>query len=247
MPLYHSDAFVLRTYTLGERDQIVVFFTCEFGKLRAVASRSHSTRRPMAGYYQPLILLRAIFFRRPSQALYRIDAVDLIQAFRPLHEDFSYLRCGLYLTELIDVTTRDHEPVPELFTLLRRTLEQLPQVADTAMLLRLFELRVLMLIGYTPQVLYCTRCAEDVKGDEGRYSPQLGGLLCATCATAVRQTLAVGRTALAFLRQAIASHASQAAARRLDPTAQQELERLLQAHLTARLGRELKSYAFLQL
>ncbi len=247
VPLYHSDAFVLRTYTLGERDQIVVFFTRDFGKLRAVARRSHSTRRPTAGYYQPLILLRAILFGRPSQALYRINTVDLLQAFQPLHNDFGYLRSGLYLTELIDVTTHEHEPVPELFTLLLLTLEQLPLVPQTAMLLRLFELQLLMLSGYTPEVLYCVRCTGEVEDDGRRYSPRLGGVVCTTCATAVRQTLAVGRPVLAFLRQAIAGNASHGPAMQLDTAAQQELDRVLHAHLTARLGRELKSYAFLQL
>ena len=40
--LYRSAAFVLHTYKLAETDQIVVLFTQEFGKLRAVARRSHS-------------------------------------------------------------------------------------------------------------------------------------------------------------------------------------------------------------
>ena len=69
MPLYHSDAFVLRTYKLGERDQIVVFFPGDFGKVRAVARRSQSSRRPQASYYQPLMLVRAILFGQPSRPL----------------------------------------------------------------------------------------------------------------------------------------------------------------------------------
>ena len=247
MPLYQSDAFVLRTYKLGERDQIVVLFTRDFGKLRAVARRSHSSRRPTAGYYQPLLLLRAIVFGRPSQALYRMNSVDLVQAFRPLHEDFGYLRCGLYLTELIDATTHDHEPVPELFTLLHLTLEQLPQVPQTSVLLRLFEVRLLMLLGYTPQVLYCACCDGDVPDGAARFSPPLGGLVCPRCAVTVRRTLALGPQALAFLRQAMAGDAGQGPAMQLDPAAQQELDGVLHMHLTTCLGRELKSYAFLQL
>jgi len=247
VPLYQSDAFVLHTYKLGEADQIVVLFTREFGKIRAVARRSHTPRRHTASYYQPLMLLRAIFFGRPTQALYRLNTVDLVQSFRPLHEDFGLLRYGLYLTELLDVTTHEREPMPELFTLFQDTLEQLTQTPNPAMLLRLFELRVLMAIGYTPQVLHCAQCANDIQAHERTFSPHLGGLVCTSCASKVRHTLTVSATTLESLRLAIVSDATQFPSCGLAAEEQQELERVLHAHLTACLGRELKSYAFLHL
>jgi DNA repair protein RecO (recombination protein O) len=247
VPLYQSKAFVLRTYKLGESDQIVVFFTQDFGKLRAVARRSHSPRRHTASYYQPLMLLHAILFGRPSQALYRINTVDVVQSFRVLHEDFGHLRYGLYMTELLDATTQEREPMPELFELFHLSLEQLPQVACPTLLLRLFELRVLMAIGYAPQLLYCARCANDLQPHDRTFSPHLGGLLCTTCTPQVRQTLTVSHATLEYLQRAMAREAHDFSSLPLAPAAQQELEHVLHTHLTWRLGRELKSYAFLHL
>jgi DNA repair protein RecO (recombination protein O) len=43
MPLYKTDALILRTYKLGEADRIVVFLTRDRGKKRGVAS---GARRP---------------------------------------------------------------------------------------------------------------------------------------------------------------------------------------------------------
>jgi DNA repair protein RecO (recombination protein O) len=247
VPLYQSDAFVLRTYQLGEADQIVVFFTRDFGKLRAVARRSHSPRRHSASYYQPLLLLQTILFGRPTQALYRINTVDIVQTFRGLHEDFERLRCGLYMTELLDVTTHEREPLQELFTLFQLALEQLLQTTNTALLLRQFELRLLGIIGYTPQVLYCARCACELRPHDRTFSPLLGGLLCSACAPEVRQTLLISPATRAYLCGVIDSTTTEFPAIALDTSAQQELETLLHLHLTARLGRELKSYAFLHL
>jgi DNA repair protein RecO (recombination protein O) len=247
VPLYRSDAFVLRTYTLGETDQIVVLFTREFGKIRAVARRSHSPRRHMASYYQPLLLLHAIFFGRPTQALFRLNTVDLVQSFRQLHEDFSLLRAGLYLTELLDASTQEREPMPELFTLFHEAFAQLEQTSQPAVVLRLCELRVLMAIGYTPQLLHCARCTRDLQPHERTFSPHLGGLICQSCTTAVRPTFTVSAATLAVLRQAMASDTTHLPGLGVDPVGHQELERLLHTHLTACLGRELKSYAFLHL
>ena len=247
MALYRSDAFVLRTYKLGETDQIVVLFTRDFGKLRAVVRHSHSPRRYTASYYQPLMLLNAIVFGRPGQALYRMHSSDIVHALRPLHEDFSLLRCGLYMTELIDVATHEREPVQELFALLQQSLEQLTQTADPVLLLRLFELRLLMATGYTPQLLYCAHCTSDLQPQACTFSPRLGGLLCPACAATARQTFTVSPEAIAYLRRAMEGEAAVPLATPLAATAQQDLERLLHAHLTFCLGRELKSYAFLHL
>ena len=245
--LYRSAAFVLHTYKLAETDQIVVLFTQEFGKLRAVARRSHSPRRHTASYYQPLMLLNAIVYGRPGQALYRMHSVDILQALRPLHEDFGLLRCGLYMTELIDVATHEREPAPELFVLLHQALEQLAQTSDPMLLLRRFELRLLMAIGYTPQLLYCAQCTRDLAAQAHTFSPRLGGLLCSTCASTARQTLTVSPETLLYLRCALAGETTVESPTPLAVTVQQELERLLHAHLTFCLGRELESYAFLHL
>jgi DNA repair protein RecO (recombination protein O) len=245
--LYRSAAFVLHTYKLGETDQIVVLFTQDFGKLRAVARRSHSPRRHAASYYQPLMCLNAIVYGRSGQALYRMHSVDVLQTFRPLHEDFGLLRCGLYITELIDVATHEREPAPELFALFHQTLEQLTQTSDPMLLLRRFELRLLIAIGYTPQLLYCAQCTRDLQAHEHTFSPRLGGLLCTTCASTARQTLTVSPEALTYLRRALESDNTSEPLTPLAATVQQDLERLLHAHLTFCLGRELKSYAFLHL
>jgi DNA repair protein RecO (recombination protein O) len=245
--LYRSDAFVLRTYKLGESDQIVVMFTKDYGKVRAVVRRSRSVRRQTASYYQPLMLLHAILFGRPTQSLHRINSVDIVRSFRTLREDFEAMRCGLYMTELIEVATREREPVPDLFALLYLGLEQLTQSPHPHMLLRLFELRLLGVLGYTPQLFMCARCACDISSAATTFSAVLGGLVCPPCAAQVQQTLTVHPETLAYLRMVLMGDADTALPLPGHAVVHQELEQMLHAHLTACLGRELKSYAFLHL
>ena len=52
MPLYTTDALVLRTYKLGEADRIVVFLTADRGKKRGVA---RSARRPRSRFVGALL------------------------------------------------------------------------------------------------------------------------------------------------------------------------------------------------
>ena len=247
MPLYQSHAFVLRTYKLGESDQIVVFFTQQHGKIRAVARRSHGPRHRLSSYCQPLCLLNAILFGRPAQSLMRINSVDMIHPFRALHEDFTLLRSGLYLTELVDVATREHEPLPDLFALMRWGLNRLTEVKHPSLLLRCLEMHLLMLMGYTPQLIFCSSCMRDLPLADGRFSPRLGGLICTTCDLSVHRTIKVSGRAIEVLRQMIDNDSEASLERSYETEIEAELDQLLHAHLVARLGRELKSYAFLQL
>ena len=145
------------------------------------------------------------------------------------------------------MTTHEREPVPELFALLQQGLEQLTQTAHPHMLLRLFEVRLLVALGYTPQLFWCARCAREVSSQATTFSPALGGLVCPSCAVEVRQTLTVHPETLAYLRVVIAHETEASLPLPSAPLVPQELEQLLHAHLTSRLGRELKSYAFLHL
>ena len=54
MPLYTTDALILRTYTLGESDRIVVFLTRDRGKKRGVAKNARQSRRRFGGALEPM-------------------------------------------------------------------------------------------------------------------------------------------------------------------------------------------------
>ena len=247
MALHRSDAFALRTYKLGESDQIVVLFTRDFGKLRVVARRNRRGHSRTASHYQPLMRLHVIVYGRPTRSLYHTHSVDIVQAFRVLHQDFNLLSCGLYMTELIDISTQDRQPAPELFALFDEALEALAQAGQAPgppMVLRHFELSLLTFSGYALQLTECAHCGGELPAGTCGYNARAGGLLCAACA-ATRHTLKVGVAACDYLRGMMGYIPLPEAPP--DAAVQQELERLLHLHLTTCLGREIKSYPFLYL
>jgi DNA repair protein RecO (recombination protein O) len=54
MPVYTSDALILRTYKLGETDRIVVFLTRDRGKKRGVARGARRARSKFTGALESL-------------------------------------------------------------------------------------------------------------------------------------------------------------------------------------------------
>src|SRR5256712_5338233 len=76
MPLYTTDALILRTYTLGESDRIVVFLTRDRGKKRGVAKNARQSRRRFGGALEPMTYGRVGYLERERRELVRLDYVE---------------------------------------------------------------------------------------------------------------------------------------------------------------------------
>src|SRR3954467_13403361 len=76
MPVYTSDALILRTYKLGEADRIVVFLTRDRGKKRGVAKGARRPRSRFTGGVEPMTRARGAHYEREQRDLVRINYVE---------------------------------------------------------------------------------------------------------------------------------------------------------------------------
>src|SRR5262252_11052927 len=106
MPLYTTDALILRTYKLGESDRIVVFLTRDRGKKRGVAKNARQSRRRFGGALEPLTCGRVSYVERERRDLVRLEYVELQRS--PLSAaDADALGYASYFAELIDEWAQD--------------------------------------------------------------------------------------------------------------------------------------------
>jgi len=75
MPLYTTDALILRTYTLGELDRIVVFLTRDRGKKRGVAKNARRSIRRFGGALEPMTSGRVAYVEHERRDLVRLEYV----------------------------------------------------------------------------------------------------------------------------------------------------------------------------
>src|SRR3979411_3476823 len=76
MPLYATDALILRTYKLGESDRIVVFLTRDRGKKRGVAKNARQSRRRFGGGLEPMTCGRVAYVERERRDLVLLNYVE---------------------------------------------------------------------------------------------------------------------------------------------------------------------------
>src|SRR3954468_1840283 len=80
MPVYTSEALVLRTYKLGEADRIVVFLTRDRGKKRGVAKWSRRPKSRFTGALEPMTEARVAYFEKESRELVGLNYAEVVRS-----------------------------------------------------------------------------------------------------------------------------------------------------------------------
>jgi DNA repair protein RecO (recombination protein O) len=173
-------AVVLSTVDYGEADRIATLLTEERGRLAAFAAGARKSRRRFAGALEPCTLLWAQLVQGRGDT-WRLDGVEVIDAFAELRSDLARMARGAYAAELSRELCRDLQPHPELHALLCRFLAALARQGAGALSMMRFELLALALAGLMPRLDRCCRCGAPPES-KALFDPEHGGLLCPACA-----------------------------------------------------------------
>ena len=150
MPLYTTDALILRTYKLGESDRIVVFLTRDRGKKRGVAKNARQSRRRFGGGLEPMTCGRVAYVERERRDLVLLNYVEPTRS--PLSAaDGEALGYVGYFAELLDECAQEADPSETLYRLGTSMVEAMAAGVPIDPLARYFEYWLLRLQGvYQP-------------------------------------------------------------------------------------------------
>ena len=169
MPLYTTDALILRTYKLGESDRIVVFLTRDRGKKRGVAKNARQSRRRFGGALEPMTCGRVGYLERERRELVRLDYVEPTRSPLSRRTDGEALGYVGYFAELIDEWAQDADPNETLFRLGASMVEAMAAGVPIDPLARYFEYWLLRLQGvYQPDAAIVGRGAGVPRRGAGR-------------------------------------------------------------------------------
>jgi len=244
MPVLESEAIVLRQYSLGDSDRIVVFITREFGKIRAVAQGAKKPKNRLAGRLEPLNYIRLEFYAREGRDLSQVRQVELIHSYLGKNPTLKQLCSFSYFAEIVNEIVQDNQPNIPLFRLILASLEAGKKSPPNPSLVRYFEFWCLKLSGLLPNYDYCSNCGKCVK-DEGFFARlEAGQGLCNTCARG--RGLKIGASASAALEKMANLSPEQFMTHPLSEEAVGDIERLSGKLLDMHLEKQLKSYRILK-
>jgi DNA repair protein RecO (recombination protein O) len=237
MPVYKSDALILRTYKLGEADRIVVFLTRDRGKKRGVAKGARRPRSRYMGALEPLTRGEVAYFEREQRDLVQLNYVDPVRSPLLAQSGEALGHVG-YFAELIDEWSPESHADERLFRLGASMVDAIAGGAPIDKLARYFEYWLLRLQGVYP-ALACVDCAGSLAS--GATMPSRSEMfVCRRCASSNGGT-DVSAGAIGFLASAGSTSPETLDAITLSAAASRELETAHRRLINLHLEKELKS------
>jgi len=182
MALFETEALILRTYNLAEADKIVVCLSRSAGLLRGVARGCRKLRNRFGAALEPFTLINLTYYEKENQELVSFRQVDILKSRFNLSSNASILTGFAYMGDLIIDFSPPHQVNDKLFRMALACFEAVSEKPeDLDAVLRYFEVWLLKLEGFLPDLRACANCHNAFRADEAVYLGADLSLRCAQC------------------------------------------------------------------
>jgi DNA repair protein RecO (recombination protein O) len=222
---------------------MLTLFSREFGKLRALAKGARKPQTRKTGHVE--LFMRSNFMFARGKTIDIITQAELVEAYKDLRADLVRTTYASYAVELIDRLTGEADRDVPKYNLLADALDWLSSAEDLMLAARYYELRLLSLAGFQPQLFHCVSQGETIEEEEQYFSAESGGLLCPRCSHADRRARPISAPAVKVLRYLQTRDWDTVRVLNLRRQLNREMEGVMHYYLSYILERDLKSVDFL--
>ncbi len=245
MAAENAEGVILRKYLLRETSYILVVFTKEFGKIKAVIKGVRNPYPQFGGVFEIFNKCQLFFYRKRKSPLDLITQCEAVDSFLPVRKDIERLTYANYFIELVDIVTSDYDVNEELYRTLVEGLRMLAVESSARRVSRIFELRLLGALGLSPQLKECVECGLPIEG-AGSFSVKGGGLLCPKCRHKDRSALTVSCGTINFMHKIKTCDLEKTSRIKVSKEVGRELEEVLKRFMQYHIARPVKSLTFLK-
>lgn len=159
MAVLDTEALVLRTYNFAEADKIVVCLTRTAGLIRGVAKGCRKLKSRFGAGLEPFTLANITYYQKENQELVSLNQVEIVKSHFDLSSNAETLAGLAYMGDLVIEFSPPYEPNEKLFRMVKACLDAISESQpDLQLILRYFEIWLLKLEGYLPDIRHCGEC-----------------------------------------------------------------------------------------
>ena len=191
------NALVLREVRYKEADRILTILTDTDGKLTVKARGALRKSSKTAAATQLLTYSEMTLFG--NRGRWTVNEATVKEPFAGLREEMERLALGAYFAECMEAFGVEEQPEPELLQLGLNSLYALSRgLGSQEKIKAAFELRLMCLTGYTPELTACAVCGKEP--EEPVLSLEQGRVCCRSCAHQMGERAELGANALEAMR-----------------------------------------------
>lgn len=240
-----TPALILRRRDFGEADRLLTVLTPYQGKLDVLAKGARKLNSSKTGHVE--LYTRADMLIHRGRDLGICVQAEMTAPFLPLREDLNRGAHASYCAELLDrLTTEGETDAGALFRLMDDTFIRLSLEADLRLVARFFELRLLDLVGFRPELINCVVEHEPLLPEDQFFDNTAGGVVCPRHVLRTAMVVSLSVDALKVLRHLQRSTWKQVASLKVPTRTHEEAERVMLGYVTHLVERRLQSVDFIR-
>jgi len=181
MPVFETEALILRTYNLAEADKIVVCLSRSAGLIRGVAKGCRKLKNRFGAALEPFTLINLTYYEKENRELVSFRQVEILKSRFNLSANASILTGFSYMGDLLVDFSPPHQANDNLYRMALACFEAASETPeDLDAVLRYFEVWLLKLEGFLPDLRACGNCHRAFS-DEAVYLGADLSLRCLEC------------------------------------------------------------------
>ena len=162
-----TQALVLREVRYKEADRILTLLSTTEGKITAKARGALRKSSRTAAATQQLTYAEMTLFG--NRGKWTVNEASQIEGFAGLRTDIERFALGSYFAECLEAFSAEEQPEPALLQLGLNCLYALSRgKPESALIKAAFELRLMCLSGYAPDLTACAACGREPPGLRAR-------------------------------------------------------------------------------
>lgn len=242
---FRTPAIILKRRDFGEADRLLTILTPEHGKLDVIAKGARKPTSHKTGHVE--------LFTRADMLIHRGRDLDIaVQAemtapYLGIREDLQRGAYASYVAELLDrFLSEGEDDHNEVFQLMDETLYRLCHDDDPRLAVRYYEMRLLDLVGFRPELTECVVSREAIQPEDQFFSYALGGVVSPQSGHDGTALVPIPMVTLKLLRHMQRSAYSHVKTVQITPALHDDVERVLLGYITYVLERKLQSIDFIR-
>lgn len=236
MGIIKTKGIILSESNMNDFDKMVTILTPN-GKIGCAAKGARRPKSLLMAGTQFLCFGEYMLYQGTSS--YHINSCDTIEIFYPIRTDLDKLKYASHITKIINDVTDENQNTYRILQLFLNTLYMIAETdKNLDFILAVFKLRLLCLLGYTPQIKECVHCK--TQENLNFFSLKDNGLKCEPCSKVDKSTIKISDSTKTAIQYIVLSDPKKIFSFNISNENLQELNLISKLYLNEKLEKEYK-------
>lgn len=242
--IIRTQGVVLRYTDFKESDRMLTLFSPEYGKMSILARGCRKAKSKFLSVTQLFAYGEYVLLKRGD--IYILTQGAIIDTFFDIREDVEKYAYASYAIDLVEEVIVAGEQNTPLFYLLLQVLSYFAYSdLNPRDITYVFELKFTDIMGYRPNLEYCTSCGAEISNPV-YFCPSKGGIICSECYKVDKEGYNIQMGTVQVMRHILDMDLKRINILKISPNFRRQLDKILSAYLEERLEKKLKTRNFIE-